>query len=350
MANTKIYTGLQVNGEGPIPGIIRSIIADRELKANDEPITLSEIADASSAKHDDIIAALEVLEELKLIQVNGDIKTAGSFFVTRCTFHLTACQMTLPLEKPPTPPDVSSPTKVREETNKDEVKLGETIYLGVLDYNGEQGDPLYHLSASCHPVGKPEEVTQLIEDVSYQAKADAWNHFDNFISRYARTEIGEQLYMDAEGVIWHAKLSDCSDPSEEGKIHLLITSKAPDEDLSTNRFEDVFTLASEAWECVDDYLASPQTEDGESDPQPEPWGDKEPNITGDFEAKIGPVYYELWQNCPDGNDWIRYTCGEQVRHFSIASKDWTSKKPLEEVVISYEQDIDWSAPVEAELS
>lgn len=330
---------------GLASAVIRTVIVDRKLKDKSDPITMAELTGAT------LLSSKDVREEIGKLIDEGDIRLqageldqAGSFRVTGLVLILEADQKTLPLDKP-VPPDTSSPTQRREETGKDDIELAGYRYYGTVEYDGEQGDPAFNLVMDIEQVETKEKKEGAFKG-SYPTREEAWRNFDNVAQVDARGAEGKCEYIDTDGTIWFAELYE-----DEGLKLLDISRKRLGESVFTMFSEgQAFDTDTEAWDYWDEFCGKVQDDVSQTSTEEDlgvpdhPWDSEEaPALHGSFELKdVGEVAYEYWKDFSDGNDWIRFTSGEKVRTFSIASADWPRKPAMEKAIISFGEGLDWS--------
>ncbi len=340
MATTRIHEGFKVPGRGLVAAAIMSYFTDKVIKDDEDEIRISELTSLTSATYEQVIEELKFLETKNWLKIaNGDWEEAGSLRIEGWQIIVGIDQMTLPRPSAPNPPNTSSPTLRREETNKDEVILGDKIWFGTVEYNGLQGEPQFALSISSAPKDDPGSAEIVLEDTLGDREA-AWRHFDNFVSYQSRGMEMMQVWVAADGAKWKCQVEGNDDPNidedhEPIKFGLSILRTLPGEATSTLVVDEIFDSQVLAWQYVDDYLSTnvPNESPTIEPLAPEEAGvgnsDRSPTIT---ESTMG-VKWRYWNNMPDGNDHFELDLPDGTETVRIISEEiLLDKRAIEEIV------------------
>jgi hypothetical protein len=268
LANTKIYPGLKSKGKGPTPAIILSIVFDRILKRDSDPITVSELCSETSETPDRIVDALRELDAIGRIRFTGaPLEEAGSFSIKGFAITMESDQMAFPRDEPQPDEGMKAndlAANPRLDTGDDDVDRGNFRYFGHVEYNGETGGGHYQLGINRLRLEVPDPENEDVFFGDFDSKEDAWRFFDNFVSKDSRDQTQEMVYAEPSGEVWRCELEfkpkdqDDADSEEISVLKMYFTGIG--DDTSTLKVEEKFDTESEAWNYADEYLKPVETE------------------------------------------------------------------------------------------
>lgn len=254
----KLYDGFRIRGKGLTPTVIMSLVVERLLKGNDEPITFSELVSATSDTKEGVLEALRLLEKNGWLNVEGSWEEIGSFAIDSFSVSLQAEQMVLPELKPQSE-NLGIPKAPRLEDGKDEKVVGDLMYLGTVTYDGDTGRGCYTLKIETHPKANKHADREPYYVADFATKERAWEVFDNIFEHDTRESTDEQELTAPDGTKWRAIIEavfddNPADPENPSGFNLQIFRTLTGEGTSTLVVEDRFDTMREAWDYVDEYI------------------------------------------------------------------------------------------------
>lgn len=254
----KLYDGFRIRGKGLTPTVIMSLVVERLLKGNDEPITFSELVSATSDTKEGVLEALRLLEKNGWLNVEGSWEEIGSFAIDSFSVSLQAEQMVLPELKPQSE-NLGIPKAPRLEGGTDEVLRGETLYFGSVEWDAETARGCYELKIETKSKYAQKADREPYYVADFATKERAWEVFDNLVSHLDRDRTGEQELTAPDGTKWRAIIEavfddNPADPENPSGFKLQIFRTLTGEGTSTLVVEDQFDTMREAWDYVDEYI------------------------------------------------------------------------------------------------